>query len=81
MNKNRLESRYVRTDLACESGRISPENYKGAFYSRTEEGAITTERLKVEDETGEKETGKERGNYTTVSSDNFKNYYLKKVNG
>lgn len=77
MNKTKLERRYVRTDLACESGRISPENYKGAVYSRTEEGKITTERLKVENETGEKETGKERGSYTTVSSDNFKNYYLK----
>ena len=77
MNNSRLERRYVRTDLACESGRISPESCKGAVYSRTEEDGITVERLKVENETGEAETGKKRGRYTTVSSESFKNYYLK----
>ena len=77
MNKTKLERKYVRTDLACESGRISPEKYNGAVYRRDEKDGITTERLNVQNEIGEKETGKQRGNYTTVSSDNFKNYYLK----
>lgn len=77
MNRAKLEKKYVRTDLACESGTISPEDYKGALYERHEENGIVTERLSVYNECGERETGKKTGNYTTVSSPNFKNYYLK----
>ena len=43
-------SKYVATDLACESGRVTPDKYKSAKYERHEEGDVTVEILSVEDE-------------------------------
>lgn len=70
--KSDFEGRYVRTDLACESGSISPEEIKGALYERIENGGITTERLHVLNEEGEIETGKKKGRYITVSGSGIK---------
>ena len=61
-------SKYVATDLACESGRVTPDKYKSAKYERHEEGDVTVEILSVEDEAGRLESGKEIGHYVTVSS-------------
>lgn len=77
MKKTSCKQKYIRTDLACESGRISPDKYESAVYSRREEGAVVTERLYVPDEKAEKETGKPKGSYTTVFAPALKNYYLK----
>lgn len=77
MTKNSLNKRYIRTDLACESGTVSPDSYKSAVYSRHEENGTVTERLFVPDTAAEKETGKKTGSYTTVFSPRLKNYYLK----
>ena len=62
-----FENKYVRTDLACESGRVAPADCKGAVYERKEDESITVERLNVLNESGEEETGKEIGCYVTVS--------------
>lgn len=62
-----FENKYVRTDLACESGRVAPADCKGAVYERKEYESITVERLNVLNESGEEETGKEIGCYVTVS--------------
>ena len=64
--------KYVRTDLACESGRIDPENYVHAKYSRRDADGVTVERLSVGDDEGERETGKRKGTYVTVSNVDLK---------
>ena len=66
-------SKYVTTDLACESGRISPEDFVHAEYERRESGGATVETLTVKDKAGEEETGKARGRYVTVSDGSLKN--------
>ena len=65
-------SKYVTTDLACESGRITPDEYTGARYERRESGGATVEILTVENGTGEEETGKPVGRYVTVSDPSLK---------
>ncbi len=80
MNKKSFKNGYIRTDLACESGRISPDKYKSAVYSKEEKYGIVTEKLFVPDKEAEKETGKRIGNYTTVYSPALKLYYLKDEN-
>ncbi len=77
LKNNSYKRKYIRTDLACESGRISPDKYKSAVYSRIESDGVITERLFVPDEDAEKETGKSKGSYTTVYAPQMKNYYLK----
>lgn len=77
MNEKKFKNKYIRTDLACESGRISPDQYKHAVYSRKENDGIVIEKLFVPDKEAEKETGKQTGNYTTVYSPKLKRYYLK----
>ncbi len=77
MKKENFEKRYIRTDLACESGRITPDRYRSAVYSRFEKSGTVTERLYVPNAEGEKETGKPRGSYTTLFDPQLKNYYLK----
>lgn len=69
--------KYIRTDLACESGSVSPDSFTGASYERESTNGITTERLTVNNETGSRETGKEMGTYVTVSSEKIKNHFLK----
>lgn len=76
MNEKNLKNKYIRTDLACESGRISPDKYKSAVYSRNEKDGIVTEKLFVPDREAENETGKPKGSYTTIYSPNLKLYYL-----
>ena len=68
MTSSDAVSKYIGTDLACESGRISPDKYKSAKYERYEEEDVTVEILTVEDEAGRNESGKEIGRYVTVSS-------------
>ena len=65
-------SKYVTTDLACESGRISPEEFVHAEYERRERGGATVEVLTVKDSAGEEETGKPTGRYVTVSDSRLK---------
>lgn len=65
-------TKYLRTDLACESGRVDPEKYEHAKYERYEEGEATVEILTVEDAPGKEETGKGVGRYVTVSSDTLR---------
>ena len=65
-------SKYITTDLACESGRISPEDFKSAKYERRKMGGATVEVLTVNDSAAEEETGKAVGRYVTVSDESLK---------
>lgn len=69
MKKSEYEKIYVRTDLACESGMISPAKSGGCDYRRKEYGNITVEQLDVLNEEGVRDTEKEIGRYITVSGD------------
>lgn len=62
----------MRTDLACESGKISPPSCDGTSYERSDYGNIIVERLEVFNEEGQRETGKEPGAYTTLSGEALK---------
>ena len=64
--------KYITTDLACESGRISPELFRHAGYARRSVGSATVEVLTVTDAAGEEETGKPAGRYVTVSDESLK---------
>lgn len=66
------EKNYIFTDLAVESGRIAPEEYKSARYERRKEAGATVEVLTVKDDAGRLETGKEPGRYVTVSAKSLK---------
>lgn len=63
---------YIFTDLAAESGRIAPEDFRHAKYARRCEGDCVIEELTVSDEAGKEESGREIGRYVTVSSDSLK---------
>lgn len=64
--------KYVRTDLACESGTISPKDGSGTSYKRSNYGNITVERLEIFNEEGARITGKGTGSYTTISGEALK---------
>ena len=66
-------SKYISTDLVCESGRIAPEDFVHAEYGRRKAGGATVETLTVKDCAGEEETGKAQGRYVTVSDGSLKN--------
>jgi len=66
------KNKYINTDLACESGRIDPEEYVHAKYRRKVIGDAVVETLTVEDEAGREETGKDPGRYVTVSDEGLK---------
>ncbi len=65
-------SKYVTTDLVCESGTICAERYKSAKYERRYEGGAVVEVLTVRDSEGEAETGRRIGRYVTISKDGLK---------
>ncbi len=65
-------SKYVTTDLVCESGRIAPEDFKSAKYERRSSGGAVIETLTVGDRAGEEETGKPVGRYVTISDGSLK---------
>ncbi len=62
-----LKKKYIRTDLAAESGASSNSLPDGAFYSEAEYGRITVARLEISKESAAKELGKSPGHYVTVS--------------
>lgn len=66
------KTKYIETDLACESGKLSPEEYKSAKYERKSVGSAVIETLSVTDPEGEAESGKKIGTYVTVSDDSLR---------
>lgn len=66
MNKDDA-AKYIRTDLACESGKCPPADFVHARYERREEGGTTVEVLTVNDDEASSECGKPRGRYVTLS--------------
>lgn len=77
MDIRAYRDKYIRTDLACEGGSVSPLGSEGTEYSRREEDGITVERLSVFEGEGERATGRAAGTYITVSSEKIKNHFLR----
>lgn len=69
MKIKEYERRFVQTDLACESGRISPSDCEGCRYSRKDYGNVTVERLDILNDEGKRALEREIGSYVTVSGD------------
>ena len=65
-------NKYIETDLACESGKPSPEEYRFAKYERKNIGDVIIETLRVTDAEGANESGKSIGTYITISDDSPK---------
>lgn len=77
MKENELDfianrAKYISTDLVCESGSTSPENYRHAKYARKSKGSLVVERLIVDDEAASAECGRGVGCYITVSGEGLK---------
>lgn len=64
-----MEKYRVHTDLACESEVTHDSGKNGTSYSEEKTGGFTVARLTVENEAGEKASGKRIGEYVTVFSD------------
>ncbi|MBQ7669919.1 MAG: GPR endopeptidase [Clostridia bacterium] len=66
---NERTDKYIETDLACESGKLSPEEYRSAKYEKKTMGEVIVETLTVSDDEGVSESGKKIGTYVTISDD------------
>ncbi|MBR5538891.1 MAG: GPR endopeptidase [Clostridia bacterium] len=59
----------IHTDLACESEVLHDSGKSGTHFSEEKKKGFTVARLTVENEDGEKTSGKKMGEYVTVFSD------------
>lgn len=59
----------IRTDLACESEAVHDAGKNGTEYTEEECGGFRVARLVVQNEVGERATGKQCGTYVTIFSD------------
>ena len=59
----------IHTDLACESELLHDSGKNGTRFSEEKKMGFTFEKLTVENEPGEKTSGKKMGEYVTVFSD------------
>ena len=61
----------IRTDLAVEAVSAAPKDLPGVTCEESSFCGVTVSRVKITDEAGEKELGKPKGTYVTVSGENF----------
>ncbi|MBE6564631.1 MAG: GPR endopeptidase [Ruminococcaceae bacterium] len=61
------KGKYVRSDIAAECMPEGDGAAEGVVYTVAERGRIRTERLRIENEIGERSLGKPRGSYVTVA--------------
>ena len=59
----------IRTDLACESEAVHDAGKNGTEYTEEECGGFRVAKLTVQNEVGERATGKRRGTYVTIFSE------------
>ncbi len=64
-----MEKYTVHTDLACESEASHDSGKNGTSYKEEKISGFTVARLSVENEVGEKASGKKIGEYVTIFSD------------
>lgn len=67
-----LRGRFLRSDLACESGapRHSTSRTEGARYVEYEKNGVSVARLTISDARGVAQYGREIGTYVTISTQN-----------
>ena len=58
----------IRTDLACESEAVHDAGKNGTAYTEEERDGFRVAKLTVQNEVGERATGKRRGTYVTIFS-------------